>query len=71
MNPKTYRFVGYEVETGSAVIDWPAVGPSRRFHRGDVIEDGSAQWEVVGIRNTSTEELWQVDLRRVVGPNAG
>jgi hypothetical protein len=64
MESKAYQLTGYEVGTDREVVNWPDVGPTRRFWRGDVIEDGTARWEIIGVRNTSTENLWLVEVRR-------
>ena len=66
MNEKAYHLIAYEVETDNEALDWPNVFPIHRFHRGDVIEDGSTHWQVVGVRNTSTEQLWIIDVTPTV-----
>jgi hypothetical protein len=62
---KTYRFIVYEVETDDEVVNWPNVLPTHRFHRGDVIDERDIKWEVIGVRSSSTEEVWLVDVKRV------
>jgi hypothetical protein len=68
---KTYRLVAYELGTDREVLNWPDVAPTRRFQRGDIIKDGNAAWEVVGVRDTSTESLWLVDVRKVLAGDCG
>lgn len=68
MHMKAYRLIGYEIGTDEKVIDWRDVIPTWRFQRGDVIEDGAARWEVVGVRQRSTEDRWLVDVRRIPTP---
>jgi hypothetical protein len=65
MNERAYRFIAHEVGTDVEILYWRDVFPTHRFHRGDVIEECDAKWEIVGVRDTSTEGLWLVDLRRV------
>ena len=66
MHPTMYQLIGYELGTNNEVVNWPNVVPTRRFQKGDVIEDGSTKWEVVGVRDTSTESIWMVDVRTVI-----
>ena len=66
MNLTAYHLIAYEVGTDSEALNWPNVVPTRRFHRGDVIDEGDAQWHVVGVRNTRTEQLWLIDVKKVV-----
>jgi hypothetical protein len=66
MNLSPYHLIAHEIGTDTVVLDWPNVVPTRRFQRGDVISEGDAQWQVVGVRNTSTEQLWLIDVKKVV-----
>jgi hypothetical protein len=68
MNVEPYHLIAYEVGTDSEVLNWPNVAPTRRFRKGDVIEEGNTRWQVTGVRNTSTEQLWLVDVKKVVLP---
>jgi hypothetical protein len=65
MNLTAYHLIAYEVGTDIEVLNWPNVVPIHRFNRGDLIGEGDAQWQVVGARNTSTEQLWQIDVKEI------
>jgi hypothetical protein len=65
MDLTAYHLIAYEVGTDSEALNWPNVAPTHRFHSGDVIEDRGAHWQVVGVRDNSTEQLWLVDVKRV------
>ena len=58
----TYDLVAFELETNKEVLNWFGVLATRRFRAGDVIMNRDIRWHVVGVRNTSTEKLWLVDV---------
>jgi hypothetical protein len=68
---ETYQLIGYEIETNREVLNWRSVAPTRRFHRGDVIEDGVMRWQIIGVRRTSTQYIWLVDLKGITTPTGG
>ncbi len=64
MSVETYHLIAYEVETNNEVLNCSGVAPTPRFYKENVIVDGDTRWQVVGVRKTSTEKLWLVDLIR-------
>ena len=62
---QTYQLIGREIGTDREVLNWANVAATRRFQRGDVIEDRATRWQVIGVRNASTQDIWLVDLKEV------
>jgi hypothetical protein len=63
MNIESYHLSASDVETSKEVLDWNDVAPTRSFQAGDMIVEGDARWQVIGVRKTSTAKLLLIHLR--------
>jgi hypothetical protein len=61
---KSYDLIGYD-ETGKEVIARHTVVAKHWYVTGDEIENSGLRWLIVRVRNTSTEALRLVDIRRM------
>lgn len=59
-----YRLIGWDVETGQKVLDWPTVAPNHYYTAGEVIVLNTGHWRIVGVRSTSSKQVREVDLQR-------
>lgn len=59
---ETYHLIAYDANSGEKVINWPIVVGEHPFTRGNIIED---QWRVIGVRDSSTSLLWEIDVQRL------
>jgi hypothetical protein len=61
---KSYDLIGYD-EAGKEVVSRRTVAAARWYGVGDDIEQSGTHWQIVRVRNTTTEGLRLVVVRRV------
>ena len=64
-NTESYDLIAYDIDTKKEVLHWRnvAVKPGAVYTANSVIIEEPNRWVVVGVRNTSTARVKQVDVR--------
>jgi hypothetical protein len=59
---ETYHLTAYDHKTHEVVFDWPVVGDTHRWATGEIIEDGTKHYRVIGVLDSSTVLDWHIGV---------